>query len=216
MNMSKNETAAHVPEAKVRALLQQYACPAAYHQVRAQFLGAIASPAGVSAITEMQRLWGGQLPTFANIDAANGFMAALVMGLWNQLTRHSEPGSPMRLTKIEHTANDTALRMLAKTRTEEIAAFLSGFYAGRGSVQVPEDIDHALDVLAELGGMFEGIVNLPKEPDTKKSRAEIASILVNLDQLTEIAEIEMHRVCVSGAALRAGGPHAQAPKRTTH
>ena len=42
MNMSKNETAAHVPEAKVRALLQQYACPAAYHQVRAQFLGAIA------------------------------------------------------------------------------------------------------------------------------------------------------------------------------
>ena len=52
--------------------------------------------------------------------------------------------------------------------------------AGRGSVQVPEDVDHALDVLAQLGGMFEGTVNLPQEPDTKKSRAEIASILANL------------------------------------
>jgi len=216
MNKSKNETAAQVREATVRALLQQYACPAAYHQVRAQFLGAIASPAGVSAMTEMQRLWGGQLPTFANINAANAFMAALVMGLWNQLTRHSEPGSPMSLTKIEHNANETMLRLLAQTRMEEIAAFLSGFYAGHGSVQVPEDIGHALDVLAQLGGMFEGTVNLPKEPDTKKYRAEIASILVNLDQLTEIAEIEMHRISVSAAALRASGPHAQAPKRTTH
>ena len=214
--MSKEEGASPVIESEVHALLQQYGCPVAYHQVRAQFLGAIASPETASPFTEVQRLWGGQLPPFASIDVANEFIGVLVMGLWNQLTGHSEPGSPMSLTKVERTASDTGLRLLARTRKEEIAAFLTGFYGGRASVQVPEDIEHALDVLAELGGMFEGILNMPREPDTKKSRAAIASILGQLDQLSEIAEIEMHRVAVSGAALRSGRPSPQPPDRTTH
>lgn len=214
--MSKKETAAPGSEAKVRALLQQYGCPLAYHEVRAQFLGAIASPEVGSAITEMQRLWGGQMPSFANIDAANEFMAVLVMGLWNQLTRHSEPGSPVSLSKIQHAANDTGLRVLAQTRKEELAAFLSGFYGGSSSVKVPDDIDRELNVLAELGGMFEGILNMPKEPDTKASRAEIASLLEKLDQLAEIAEIEMHRIGVAGVAVRASGSTSQPLVRTTH
>lgn len=215
ISMSINESA-EVTEAKVLAMLQQYGCPAAFHQVRAQFLGAIASPARLTGITEIQKLWGGRLPTFASVDAANEFMAALVMGLWNQLTGHSDPGSPMRLTKVEHAANDQSLRRLAQTRKEEIEAFLCGFYADSTRVQVPDDIDRALDVLAEVGGMFEGIVNLPQEPDTEKSRAEIASIMLNLAQLTEIAEIEMHRIAVSAAAMRAGGAAARAPRTTRH
>jgi hypothetical protein len=215
--MAKSDGAPLTTEAKVRALLVRHRCPTAYHQVRTLFLGAIASPVNLSPINELKRLWGGELPAFDSIDDANELMAALIMGLWNQLTQHSDPDLPVRLTKIEHRVSDAGLRAFAATRKEEIAAFLTGFYGGRISVKVPDDVDHALNVLAEIGGMFEGIVNLPKEPDTAKAMAEISSILVKLDQMTDIAEIEMHRVSVSGAAQRGGGPSPRpAAKRQRH
>ena len=69
----------------VRALLARYRCPVPFHEVRTRFLGNVASPAMSSAPIKMvEDLWGGELPAFDSMDAANELISALVMGLWNR------------------------------------------------------------------------------------------------------------------------------------
>ena len=83
---------------QVRALLEKYECPVPFHEVRTRFLGNIASPnVSASPIKVVQDLCGGELPTFDAIEEANELIGALVMGLWNRLTRHQERSSPFRL-----------------------------------------------------------------------------------------------------------------------
>lgn len=74
---------------QVRVLLDRYQCPVAFHEVRTRFPGNIAAPSmTASPIKMIQDLWGGELPAFDSIDAANELIGALIMGLWNRLTRH--------------------------------------------------------------------------------------------------------------------------------
>lgn len=71
-----------------------------------RFLGDIASPAmSASPIKAVQDLWGGELPPFDTIDEANELIGALVMGLWNRLTRHQDRGSPFRMMRIAVSTN---------------------------------------------------------------------------------------------------------------
>ena len=49
-----------------------------------------------SPMKMVEALWGGELPTFDSIDDANELIGALVMGLWNRLTRHQERSAPWR------------------------------------------------------------------------------------------------------------------------
>ena len=80
---------------QVRALLERYKCPVPFHEVRTRLLGNIASPVmSVSPIKVVQDLWGGKLPPFDRIEDANELVGALVMGLWNRLTRHQDRASP--------------------------------------------------------------------------------------------------------------------------
>jgi hypothetical protein len=101
----------------VRALLARYRCPVPFHEVRTRFLGNVASPAMSSAPIKMvEDLWGGELPAFDSMDAANELVSALVMGLWNRLTRHQDRDSPFRLTRIETAPTREALAALALMR----------------------------------------------------------------------------------------------------
>ena len=59
---------------------------------------------------EVEKLWGGELPEFESIEAANELIGALVMGLWNRLTRHQERGNPFRLTRLDVPATPHSLR----------------------------------------------------------------------------------------------------------
>src|SRR5271157_585601 len=87
---------------QVRMLLEKYKCPVPFHEVRTRFLGNIASPnVSASPIKVVQDLWGGELPTFDAIDEANELIGALVMGLWNPLTRHQDRASPFRLMRVD-------------------------------------------------------------------------------------------------------------------
>ena len=72
-----------VSDDEVRVLLDRYKCPVVW----TRFLGNIASPVmSASPIETVRGLWGGQLPPFDDINAANELIGALVMGLWNRLT----------------------------------------------------------------------------------------------------------------------------------
>ena len=59
---------------------------------------------------EMVRsLWGGTLPPFDSLDALNELHGALVMGLWNRLSKHREQSAPFRLTRIDVSATREGL-----------------------------------------------------------------------------------------------------------
>ncbi len=101
--MAKRAVPATATDEEIRVLLEHYRCPVPFHEVRARFLGNIATPAvGVSPIKMVERLWSGELPEFNSIDAANELIGALIMGLWNRLTRHQERSAPFRLVPRCH------------------------------------------------------------------------------------------------------------------
>ena len=113
---------------QVRALLEKYKCPVPFHEVRTRFLGNIASPnVSASPIKVVQDLWGGELPTFDAIDEANELIGALVMGLWNRLTRHQDRSSPFRLLRMDAGPTRAGLAALAQTRRQELDGFIEGF-----------------------------------------------------------------------------------------
>ena len=100
--MAKRTTPPTASDEEVRVLLERYRCPVPLHAVRTRFLGNIASPdMQASPIKTVEALWGGELPTYETIDMANELLGALVMGLWNRLTRHQERAVPFRLIRLE-------------------------------------------------------------------------------------------------------------------
>jgi hypothetical protein len=91
----KPTTPMNALHADVRRLLKKYKCEYELHQVRAQFMGAIASPMdSVSPVEEIKNLWNGQMPPMKNITAVNELLQVFAMGLWNQLSAHSDPEHP--------------------------------------------------------------------------------------------------------------------------
>jgi hypothetical protein len=96
--MAKHTNPAPATDEQVRALLERYKCPVPFHEVRTRFLGNVATPVmSASPIKTVKDLWGGELPAFDSIDAANDLIGALIMGLWNRLTRHQDRNAPFRL-----------------------------------------------------------------------------------------------------------------------
>ena len=112
--MARRTTPPAANDEEVRVLLERYRCPLPWHAVRTRFLGNIASPdVQASPIKTVEALWGGQLPTFDTIEAANELIGALVMGVWNRLTRHQERAVPFRLIRLEvscHARGDGEVR----------------------------------------------------------------------------------------------------------
>lgn len=119
-----------VSDEQVRALLQRYECPVPFHEVRTRFLGNIATPVmSASPIRMVESLWGSELPTFESVDDANELIGALIMGLWNRLTRHQERKSPFRLYRIEAEPTREGLATLALMRRQELHGFIEGLFA---------------------------------------------------------------------------------------
>ncbi len=188
--------------ADVKRLLKKYDCPLPLHQIRAQFMGANASPIEtVNPTREIQTVWHGQAPNFASVAAANEFMRIMVMGLWNQLAMHF--GSIEPFTLIDHTPEPTekGIKDHAKIRFEEIQGFLEGFAQGQASLHLSEDTVDCLDVLDDLVLMFGGIARLPKERRVV-SLNEIRDLINQLEDLTDIAEKEINQIIAISAAQR--------------
>src|ERR1700704_4774924 len=117
---------------EVRLLLERHKCPIPFHEVRTRFLGNIASPAlEVSPIKMVESLWGGELPEFDSIDAANELIGALVMGLWNRLSRHQDRSAPFRLTRTETGAAREGVGAMALMRRQELDGFVEGLFGAQ-------------------------------------------------------------------------------------
>ena len=188
--------------ADVRRLLKKYNCKLQIHQVRAQFMGAIASPVEqVNPALEIKTLWGGQLPNFANVAAANELMQVLAMGLWNHLTALAESAEPFDLSESTPEFTEKALKAAAKIRYEELQSFLLGFFQGQDSLRLSPEICDCLDVLEDLIGMFNGIALLPNQP-LAASELNIRGLIDQIAELTKIAQREINQII----ALRLQNP----------
>jgi len=188
---------------EVRILLQRYQCPVPFHAVRTRFLGNIATPAMHAAPMEtVSALWGGELPAFDTLDAANELIGALVMGLWNRLSRHQERSAPFRLTRVDVSVTREGLAELALMRQEELDGFIDGLFGANKTLDFPERAHKALGVLAEIRAMLEGVREVVSNPSKPATPADIAVTLGHLREFTRIAEHEMHELVLSCTRAR--------------
>lgn len=190
-------------DAEVRALLELYGCPVPFHEVRTRFLGNIASPMmAASPMRMVEGLWGGILPELETIEAANALVGALVMGLWNRLTRHQERSSPFRLSRPDVAATRDGLADIALVRRQELDGFVEGLFGAEDCIALPERASKALDALAEMRALFDGIVGLCADPAKPAELKQIETTLRHVRDMTRIAETEMHALVLACTRAR--------------
>ena len=201
--MAKRTTPPTASDDEVQALLDRYRCPVPFHAVRTRFLGSIASPdMQASPIKMVEALWGGELPTFGSIGEANELIGALVMGLWNRLTRHQERSTPFRLTRMEVPSTREGMATLARLRREELEGFIEVLFCDKESIDLPERAHKALGTLAEIRAMLEASQVLAEDPAKPAPPGEIAVTLSHFREMTRIAEHEMHEAVLSCTRAR--------------
>ena len=183
---------------EVRALLERYRCPVPFHEVRTRFLGNIATPVmAASPIKTVEGLWGGELPDLGSIEAANELIGALIMGLWNRLTRHQERNTPFRLTRPEVAASREGLATLALIRRQELDGFVEGLFGAEEAIDLPERAHRGLGVLGQLRALIAGVLDVATDANKAASVGDIKDTLRQMRELTRIAEHEMHEVILS-------------------
>ena len=192
-----------VSDDAVRALLERYRCPVPFHAVRARFLGNIASPIlSASPLDTVKALWGGELPEFDSLDAANELLRILIMGLWNRLSRHQERSAPFRLVRVEIAETREGLAHIALIRREELDGFVEGLFGAEESLDLPERAHRALKTLSELRAIFDGLHELAGNPTKPVTADDIAQTRRNIRELTKVGEREIHDVVLSCARAR--------------
>jgi len=185
-------------EKEVCALLERYRCPVPFHEVRTRFLGNVATPVmSASPIKMVEGLWGGELPDFGSINAANELIGALIMGLWNRITRHQERSTPFRLTRPDVAATREGLATLALIRRQELDGFVEGLFGAEKAIDLPERAHRSLSVLGELRSLIAGVLDVATDGNMAASAGDIEGTLRHMQEMTRIAEHEMHAVVLS-------------------
>ncbi len=201
--MAKRATPPPISDEAVRALLDRYQCPVPFHAVRTRFLGNIASPGiGESPMKAVSVLWGGELPEFDSKDAANELVGALVMGLWNRLTRHQERSASFRLTRLEVPATREGMAKLALLRREELEGFVEGLFGENESLDLPERAHKAVAVLTNLRALLEALQKVAEDDTKPADPTSIGATLRQFRELTRVAEHEMHEAVLSCTRAR--------------
>ena len=185
-------------EEEVRALLERYRCPVPFHEVRTRFLGNIASPGiGVSPTKMVEGLWGGELPEFGSINTAKELIGALIMGLWNRLTRHQERSAPFRLSRPDVATTREGLANLALIRRQELDGFVEGLFGAEETMDLPEGVHRSLGTLGEMRALIAGVLDVVTDGNKAATVGDIEDMLRHMREMTRIAEHEMHAVVLS-------------------
>jgi hypothetical protein len=189
----------------MRAFLARYACPLSYHQVRARFMGNIATPdMDVSPMREIQRIWNNDLPVFESKAEAEEFFSVLMKGVWNALSDHQNHTSPFELARVKTAAASYEyLARLGRIRHEEIEGFIDGLFAGQDEIDLPESAHKAVGVLGELRGLFAATEDLANSPPGPASVSSLEHTAKHLRELSRIAEHEINVIIQACKKARA-------------
>lgn len=200
----KNRRKTNSPDEKtIRALLEMHACPTPLHEVRALFLGNIASPdLSASPMRIVEGLWGGELQAFDSIDDANELIGGLVQGLWNDLTKHQKRSQPFRLTRLNLDPTPKNLAYCAQVRRQELEGFIEGLFNGHDRIDLPERAHKALGHLGKLRVMMVAIEDLVARDIEAESPTDLEFTFKHVRALTRIMETEIHEAVLSCARAR--------------
>jgi hypothetical protein len=201
-----NASLCQATDERVRALLDFYRCPVPFHQVRTRFLGYMVSPImSVSTDTIVKDLWGGELPPLAGIDQYELYNA-LVMGLWNELTRHQHLSIPLRLLRIKIAPTRVGLEGLALMRCQELDGFIEGvllrseIFGQAKPIDLPKRAQRGLDHLRQMRALFEAV--MVRDADAKEATGTgIKPGLKRIREIAKTAEREIHAVVMACATL---------------
>lgn len=187
----------------IRSLLDRYACPVPYHEVRTRFLGDIATPLmGIPPMEAVKDLSGGELPPFDSMDDVNELNGILINGLWNDLTHHQKRSTPFRLTRptVKSTASD--LGHYALIRQQELEGFIEGLFNDEDQLDLPERAHEALGHLGEMRAMMAGICDLVARDAEVESWTTLETTFKHVRELTRIMETEIHEAVLSCTRAR--------------
>ena len=169
-----------------------------------------------SPLDIVKELWGGELPEFPDIDAANELIGALVMGLWNRLTQHQDRGTPFRLVRVAQPETQEGLHRLTLIRSQEINGFVHGLFGNEEVVDLPKRAHRALDNLSEARGLLEGLHHATR-PTVEPAVSDIAAGCRMVRELSKKSEHEMHEAVIACArARRQMIAQLRTPKPTMH
>ena len=188
-----------------KALLERYACPLPYHQVRARFMGNIATPdMTVSPMQEIQRIWNNELPVFESKSDAEEIFGTLFQGLWNALSTHQKRMDPFKLARIATAPASLAfLTRFSRVRREEIEGFVDGLFANKDEMDLPESAHKAVSILGEIRSLFAAAEQLATSPAQPASVSSIAETIKHFQQMSRIAEHEINVVIQTCKKARA-------------
>ena len=206
-------------EQAIRALLAKYACPVAYHEVRARFLGNIACPdPSVQPVTVVASLWGGELPECESIDDANALLGALMMGLWNELAIHQDPKRPFCSARVPFEPTSANLGNFGMVRAQEVDGFIEGLFNGEEEADLPERAHEAVTHLGEIRAAMQGVADLvERTKDEPDDREQNKQTIKHLRVMTEIMEAEMHAAVLACTQARGRSlPGLSMPWETRH
>ena len=189
-------------EKRLIALLKKFPCPTPYHAIRTRFLGCIASPNSASPVEAVKALWGGEFPPAKSIDDLNELLGALVMGLWNDLTRYQEPRTHFKFVPCVFEPTREALQKYARTRHEELDGFAEGLFGGRKKVNLTPAASEQLDQIAEIGGHFHGAQRLFENEAIETPEKELSQTIKSLKMISDIAEKEISALVQACARTR--------------
>ena len=196
--MAKRGVPSTATDAEVRALLERHQCPVPFHEVRTRLLGNIATPLQfASPMKAVEGLWGGKMPVFTSIDAANVLIGALIMGLWNQLSRHQDRKTPFRLTRSGVAATRESVAALALTRRQELDGFINGLFGREESIDLPERAHRGLTVLGEMRALIAAVQDVTSDAGKPATIVDLEATIRNMRELTLIAEREIHAIVLS-------------------
>ena len=188
-----------------KALLERYACPLPYHQVRACFMGSIATPdMTVSPMQEIQRIWNNELPVFESKSDAEEFFGGLFQGVWNALSAHQKRTDPFKLARLPTApANLEFLARFSRVRREEIEGFVDGLFADKDEMDLPASAHKAVSILGEIRSLFAAAEQLATSPAQPTSVSSITETIKHFQQMSRIAEHEINVVIQSSKKARA-------------
>ena len=150
----------------------------------------------------VEDLWGGELPPFDAIDQANELIGALVMGLWNRMTRHQDRASPFRLLRTETAPTREGLAALALMRRQELDGFVAGLFGRSDVIDLPERARRSLDELAEMRVAFVAVFEVVSDETKSATERDMETTLRHMREMTKSAEHEVHAIVMVCARAR--------------
>lgn len=181
----------------VQSLLSEYQCPYQFHEVRAAFMGAIASPYVVDPVFELNALWDGEFPELASQEKLEEVTKTFLEDFWGLLAEHTSEDAvmPFMLTPLEKATSLEEIKTHAQLRGEELDSFLTGFFQDQESLELDEEVGESLDILEELVQLLTDMINMKE--GTPLGASELSDLADNLLKMTEMAELEMNNLIVS-------------------